>query len=157
MNLTNDYKHKALRKARETFGNTRQLSVTMEELAELIAALSKYQRYDDHAQAVNESKKNVLDEFADVTIVLEHVRAIYGFTDQEIYSAQRKKIDRLERWLEKDDSGSMCVTTKDRELEPKPLNKNSSSIFRCEDCGTQYLPRPTKGDTCWACGNKLIK
>lgn len=117
MNLTNDYKPDVLYNARRIYGNKNQICVSIEELCELACALSKYPRYDTDIEAKNKIRQKVLDEFADVTIVLEHVRDIFDLADYEVHTTQQGKIDRLERWLKNDSSGSMERTTIDRAVE----------------------------------------
>lgn len=129
MNLTNGYKSNVLQKARGTYGSSNQISVAIEELCELSCALSKFIRYDTDDAAVLGSISSVIDEIADVTIVLEHVIAIYGIPDTSIHAAQRSKIDRLERWLES--GSSMNVTMKDRELD-------STDPVQHQDCSDCY-------------------
>lgn len=116
MILTN-HKPGVLEKARQIYGERNQITVATEELCELAAVLSKFPRYDDTQSAVLATRADVLDEFADVSIVMEHIREIFGFTDTQIEMAQARKIDRLERWLDKDSSGSQKITTIDRECE----------------------------------------
>lgn len=112
--------------ARQTYGAKNQIGVAIEELCELAAVLSKFGRYDNTEQAVQELKEKALDEFADASIVLEHVRAIFGFTSYDIDAAQTKKIDRLAYWLK--NSESLEYTTKERGLPELPPVKGSTSV-----------------------------
>lgn len=52
-----------------------QLQIAQEECAELIQAISKYLRYGDIDP--------LLEEFADVHIVLEQIRQMFGITEDE--------------------------------------------------------------------------
>lgn len=110
------YKPEVLEKARAVYGERNQISVAAEECCELAAVLSKFCRYDTIDEAVLSTRTKVLDEFADVSIVMEHIREIFGFSDVQIEMAQAHKIDRLERWLDTDSSGSQKLTTVDREI-----------------------------------------
>lgn len=87
-----------LAKLREMYGNNFQLMVCIEELNELACVLCKYPRYNDKSQAVKELKDKVLDEYVDVCIILEHVKAIFGLTDSEISKHYDAKLDRVSRW-----------------------------------------------------------
>lgn len=104
----------ALKRARETYGRKNQILVSIEELNELACVLAKYPRYEDEAQAVFELKEKVIDEVADVTIILDHIKAIFQLTENEIDERVTKKVGRLKRWLEQ--SSSMTQTVKDREV-----------------------------------------
>lgn len=106
-----------LKKARETYGNKNQIMVCMEELCELACVLAKYPRYSDESKATEELHDKVLDEMADVLIILDHVQNILGFTDEEISARIRTKIERVQRWLEH--SSNMQETVDDRTLQEK--------------------------------------
>lgn len=81
------------------YGNNFQLMVCIEELNELACVLCKYPRYSDPEQAVRELKNKVLDEYVDVCIILEHVKAIFGLTDSEISAHYEAKMNRIQRWV----------------------------------------------------------
>ena len=110
-----------LRKARETYGDKNQIIVSIEECNELSAILAKFARYHNSSKAVLELKSRVLDEVSDVLIVLEHVKAIFNITEEEIISRRNQKLERLERWL--DTSTDMEQTTIDREIHDIGENK----------------------------------
>ena len=94
----------ALYRARETYGEDKQLAVVIEELAELSAVLAKYYRYDDKDKAVAELSADVIGEVADVYIVLEHVKSIFNLSDEAVELSAFYKTERLERWLRASDS-----------------------------------------------------
>lgn len=108
---------KILKTARETYGDNNQILVAIEELNELACVLAKYPRYDTKEEATAELREKVIDEFADVSIILDHVQNIFGITDEELMERILKKVSRLERWLSHSDS--MEETTKDREIDIK--------------------------------------
>lgn len=91
-----------LAKLRKLYGDNFQLMVCIEELNELACVLCKYPRYSDPAQAVTELKDKVLDEYVDVCIILEHVKAIFKLTDSEISKHYDAKIERVSRWVTSD-------------------------------------------------------
>lgn len=106
--------YKCLEDARKKYGNRNQIMVAMEELCELSCALAKFPRYDDEEKAIEETREKVLDEVADVYIVLEHVKSIFQLRPEEILSRELKKLNRLERWLKEGDT--MQQTIDDREV-----------------------------------------
>lgn len=103
-----------LEEARKVYGNKNQILVCIEELNELACVLAKYPRYENEDDAISKLHDSTLDEVADVTIILDHVRSILKITPEEEATRRSQKIARLERWLSK--SSSMEQTTKDREI-----------------------------------------
>lgn len=88
-----------LSKLRQMYGNKFQIMVCIEELNELACVLCKYPRYNSEKQAVDELKDKVLDEYVDVCIILEHVKAIFDLTDTEIAKHYEAKLERVSRWV----------------------------------------------------------
>lgn len=79
-------------KALEHFGNESQIRQTMEECAELIVALNKSLRDPEN------TFKNVLEELADVTIMLEQMKQLYD-VDLEFDDILEEKMDKLRNYL----------------------------------------------------------
>lgn len=104
----------ALAKAREVYGDKNQVIVSIEECCELAAILAKFARYHNSETAVQELKPQVLDEVADVFIVIDHVTNIFGISDEELTSRMEAKIERLKRWLQ--ESNEFEQTTRDRKV-----------------------------------------
>ncbi len=75
-------------------GDTKKLQIAQEELAELIQAISKYMR------DTPDSSMLVLEELADVTIVLSYIRQICGFDLEDLVKAMNIKIEREKKRLE---------------------------------------------------------
>lgn len=107
--------HRLLETAQANYGYGNQIAVAMEELSELGAILPKYLRYDYHDDAVAALKDKVLEETADVIIVLRHIQMIFGIQPNELEDMMDKKLNRLKRWLESDDK-SFHHTTEDRTI-----------------------------------------
>jgi NTP pyrophosphatase (non-canonical NTP hydrolase) len=84
-----------IKKAILTYGENRQILKAVEELAELSAALLHYKERKDQA-----SLHNVIEEIADVEIMTAQLRIIFNSTDIDI--AKVKKLDRLEKRLQKE-------------------------------------------------------
>lgn len=79
-------------KALEHFGNKPQIRQTMEECAELIVALNKAMRYPE------EMGWNVLEELADVTIMIEQMKQLYD-VDLEFDDILKRKMNKLRNYL----------------------------------------------------------
>lgn len=79
--------------ALEHFGNTAQICQTMEECAELIVALNKSLRDPEN------TFKNVLEELADVTIMVEQMKQLYD-VDLEFDDILKEKMNKLRNYLE---------------------------------------------------------
>ena len=105
--------HKLLETAQATYGYANQVVVAIEELCELGQVLAKYPRYNFHDDAVKVLKEKVLEETADVIIMLRHIQMIFGLQPDEVEDMMDKKLNRLKRWLENEDH-SFQHTTEDR-------------------------------------------
>ena len=90
-----DGKTEVLQRAITTYGNAAQLGMLIEECAELIKAVCKVLRDGD--TQVNEL--DLLDEVADVFIMLSQLEMIYGAT-AEVNARIDYKVRRLERRLD---------------------------------------------------------
>lgn len=76
-------------------GDTKKLQIAQEELAELVQAISKYMR------GTPDSNMLVLEELADVTIVISYVQLICGFNTEDLIKAINIKIEREKKRLER--------------------------------------------------------
>ena len=85
-----------LEKAIKHYGAKNQMGVACEESAELIQAISKCLRYKDDIEARN----NLVEEIADVLIMIDQLKIIVNIKDYEIECYRRYKLDRLERRIE---------------------------------------------------------
>lgn len=101
-----------LQRARETYGAHKQIGVAAEECTELAKELIKAFRYDSFDDVVKNTKENVVDEVADVLIVLDHVFQLFNITSEDLQSHIDKKLQRLEYWL--NNSNSIEFTTRCR-------------------------------------------
>ena len=97
----------ALVKALEKFGSISELIITVEELSELQKEVTKQLR--------NEGKmENLVEEMADVYIVMEYLKLIFAINDEDIKTEIAFKIDRLmsrlgeENEQQKGDNGNGC-------------------------------------------------
>ena len=85
-----------LEKAIKHYGAKNQMGVACEESAELIQAISKCLRYKDDIEARN----NLVEEIADVLIMIDQLKIIVNIKDYEIECYRRYKLERLERRIE---------------------------------------------------------
>ena len=70
--------------------------IAMEECAELIQAISKVKRYG----FVGEYKDNLIEEIADVSIVIREIMMIFGISVGDINEVIDSKIQRIKSRLE---------------------------------------------------------
>ena len=87
-----------LEKAIEKYGE-KQLDQAQEELAELIVAISKYKR--------NENKftiSNVIEEIADVNIMIKQVMMLLDIKEFEVKSAEIYKLNKHKKKMLKDET-----------------------------------------------------
>lgn len=106
-----------LQRARETYGAHKQIGVAAEECTELAKELIKAFRYDSFDDVVKNTKENVIDEVADVFIVLDHVLKLFNITPEDLQLHITKKLQRLEYWL--DNSSSIEFTTRCRTISSR--------------------------------------
>lgn len=87
---------KFLTRCIDYFGTDKQLVVAIEEMAELIQQLSKF--IIEHP---NRSRKNIIEEYTDVLLMLAQVKIIFDIQDSEIENVQNLKLNRLKCRMEK--------------------------------------------------------
>lgn len=83
------------------FGKRHQLSVAQEELAELIQAISKYNRSLDNQFNKEKAKQMIIEEMADVTIIMAQLIDITEIKQSQIDAAIKLKTLRMEERLNK--------------------------------------------------------
>ena len=79
-------------------GEENQMRQTQEELAELIVAINKYERAiknDGCSSYIAYTRKNIIEEMADVLIMLDAVKKILDIQDEEIEHFRAFKSSRL--------------------------------------------------------------
>ena len=77
-------------------GTDSEAGIAMEECAELIQAISKVRRYG----FVGKYKDNLLEEIADVDIVLTELTMMFDIESEEFYSVLDRKVHRIKERLE---------------------------------------------------------
>lgn len=84
-----------LKNAIGTFGTEMQTDVAIEEMAELTKALVKHIRYPGL-----ETWQNIVEEIADVKIMLDQLTIIHNIKDAEIQKVRAEKIARLKKRID---------------------------------------------------------
>lgn len=112
-----------LKKARDTYGDTTQILVSVEELNELSCVCAKFPRFEDPDTAREKLYSKAVDEVADVLIILDHVINIFGLTPVDLGERINAKVARMDRWLNA--STSQSQTMVDREVSVS----NQTSLF----------------------------
>ena len=77
-------------------GVSEETVIAMEECAELIQAISKVRRYGFGGQY----KDNLIEELADVNIVIIELMMMFDISQDEFYNVIDKKIQRIKNRLE---------------------------------------------------------
>lgn len=93
--MTAEREAKILEGAVETFGAKAQVIVAIEECSELQKALTKWLRYLESETASEFDYDNILEEMADVSIMLGQLALIFGDANEE----EIAKLEWLERGL----------------------------------------------------------
>ena len=86
-------------------GEENQMRQTQEELAELIVAINKYERAikeNIHPLYINAARKNIIEEMADVLIMLDAVKKMLDIQDEELEHFRAFKLNRLLDRLKKE-------------------------------------------------------
>lgn len=93
--MTQEREAKILQDAVRIYGADSQIGVAIEEMSELTKALCKHRRAEREGKLDALHVRDVLFEMADVQIMLNQLRLIFGDdVEEEIY-----KLERLERRL----------------------------------------------------------
>ena len=81
------------------FGLEYQLSIIVEEPAELIQAVSKVRR--NGIDNIN-NRYNLIEELGDVSIIIEEIKRLYNISDEDINKAINVKLANAESILNED-------------------------------------------------------
>lgn len=102
--------HNAIKMISDYYGLSSQMDQTVEECAELIQALNKYKR-----NTCISTKENILEEIADVEIMLEQMKWLLAGVGQSYTDINFKiwkiKNEKVKRQLERMGSESNAVAT----------------------------------------------
>jgi NTP pyrophosphatase (non-canonical NTP hydrolase) len=90
---------KIMRTALDQWGLNAQVGQTVEECAELIVALQKYVNRTPQFESVD----NILDEIADVEMMLAQMRLVLGIDDDTLRKRIEHKFEKLIQYLSEDE------------------------------------------------------
>jgi len=93
-----DAEVKIMQTALDQWGINAQVGQTVEECAELIVALQKYVNRTPQPEMV----ENILDEIADVEMMLAQMRLVLGIDDDALRKRIEYKFERLNRYLDEE-------------------------------------------------------
>lgn len=137
-----------LKRARDTYGFKKQVSVVSEECSELAIVCDKFQRYDVDEEGVQALYDKAAEETADVLVVLDHMFEIFQFDYATMKHWIDVKVARLERWMNQ--SNKSELTTVDRELLEVGQKPKKESICKgCANSGNWKNLKP--GGVCVSC------
>lgn len=88
---------KIMQRAINTYSTQAQCDVAIEEMAELTKALMKIRRVADDYEKVPAALANVIEEIADVEIMIDQLKIMYG--EKAVEAVRGEKLERLERRL----------------------------------------------------------
>jgi len=94
--MTTEERWTILDRAITTYGAPAQMDMAVEEMAELTKALCKVKRVSCAAEA-KAALENAVEEMADVQIMLDQLRIIFGRSTAE---AEEHKLERLKKRLD---------------------------------------------------------
>ena len=94
--MTTEERRALLDRAITTYGAPAQMDMAVEEMAELTKALCKVKRVSCAAEA-KAVLENAVEEMADVQIMLDQLRSIFGRSTAE---AEEYKLERLKKRLD---------------------------------------------------------
>ena len=77
------------------YGNEHQLNKAIEEMAELTKELIKYQNRHQEYQTKEKIIKNIKQELADVEVMIEQIKIIFNFTQNEIDKIKQRKVRKV--------------------------------------------------------------
>jgi NTP pyrophosphatase (non-canonical NTP hydrolase) len=93
-----DNEIKVMQTALDQWGLAAQVGQTVEECAELIVALQKYINRTPKPDAL----KNIIDEIADVEMMLAQMRLVFGIGDDTLRKRIEYKFEKLNQYLSED-------------------------------------------------------
>jgi len=94
----NEIEIKTMQTALDQWGIAAQVGQTVEECAELIVALQKYINRTPSLDAL----ENIIDEIADVEMMLAQMRLVFGIDDDTIRKRIEYKFEKLNKYLSED-------------------------------------------------------
>lgn len=103
--LDKEFYHETLDKMTATWGAESDYRVCIEEMSELTKELCKFMRYsrndksEENDKKLDEIRKNIIEETADVLICANHMKRLFG--EKEVEDVMDYKIQRGRQRVEK--------------------------------------------------------
>ena len=82
------------------FGEDAQGLQACEELGELIQAVSKIRRAIHSGEPLDAAYYNLVEEMADVLLLMDQLKTMYGITDRELQAVADRKVKRIRKIVE---------------------------------------------------------
>ena len=90
----------------EHYGNERQKLKAIEELTELVEIIAK----DLNRKEIKNQREHILEEIAEVMIMVEQLKLVYGFSDDEVSEMVKHKLRRTMRDVRIDQRFDKLIT-----------------------------------------------
>lgn len=87
---------KSMEKSIDNYGQV-QLLMACEEMGELIQAISKMERLMDSKEERKKYKAHIIEEIADVSIMLDELMLYYNIKHSDVEKAKENKLERLKK------------------------------------------------------------
>lgn len=95
--------NEAIKKIADTYGYDAQSRQLIEEMAELTQAINKAWRMGNDFDNLLVQKRNITEEIADVTIMLEQIKYLLQISDANIEQIIEQKLNRQLERIEKNE------------------------------------------------------
>jgi len=95
MKIIPERKEQILRTAIKAWGDSAQVDMAIEEMSELTKALLKYRRAGSNELKLRREHDAILDEMADVKIMMAQLEILYGSPDNEEFAKLCRLAGRL--------------------------------------------------------------
>lgn len=112
-------RNQILHDAVDTFGRDSQMMMMVEEMSELTKAISKFTRYGYDNAGILLYSIDVIEEIADVQIVLDQMKII--FDRQSIEHVEQEKLKRLENRIAEYKEKEVRVVNSAQTVHEKPV------------------------------------
>lgn len=93
------------KRALTVWGIGSQLMMAIEEMSELTKEICKYRRFQDKQENYRE---NIKEEIADVLIMIEQLKYIFKYSNEDIDLVKQNKLNKLEKYLIKEKENGKC-------------------------------------------------
>lgn len=95
--------NEAIKKISQHYGYDAQSRQLIEEMAELTQAINKAWRMGNDFDNLLVQKRNIKEEIADVTIMLEQIKYLLNISDTDINEIIKQKLNRQLERIEKNE------------------------------------------------------